>query len=176
MSRHRNSSQERRIASWNETWSLAVVFGLASIPWSYGFVAGLQIPLWPSFVASGTFYAAGSGLDGLIRGYASNLAGILYAAATLAVVNTYFGGGVIALSIVVGVFMFLASLHEFVPVLSFTPGGFFGYATMFSVSAADATAFGIAGLPGETLAAIVSMFIGAVIGLTTDEISSFFGE
>ena len=176
MSRQRNPSQRRRIASWNDTWSLAVVFGLASIPWTYAFVAGLQIPLWPSFIASGTFYAAGTGLDGLVRGYASNLAGIVYAAVTLAIVNTYFGGGVIALSLVVGVFMFLASLHEFVPVLSFTPGGFFGYATMFSVSAADATAFGIAGLSGEMLAAVVSMFIGAVIGLTTDEVSSFFGQ
>lgn len=161
---------------WNDTWALAVVFGLASIPWTYGFVAGLRIPLWPSFIASGTFYAAGNGLDGLARGYASNLAGIVYAAVTLAIVNSYLGGGVVALSIVVGVFMFLASLHEFVPLLSFTPGGFFGYATMFSVSAADATAFGLAGLPGEMLAAIVSMFIGAVIGLTTDEVSSIVGE
>ena len=68
--------------------------------------------------------------------------------------------------------MFLASLHAFVPVLSFTPGGFFGYATMFGVHAAGATAFGLTGLPGETLAAVLSMFIGAVIGLTTDEISA----
>ncbi len=176
MSRNQNSSPRKRLGSWNDTWTLAVVFGVASIPWTYGFVAGLHIPLWPSFIASGTFYAAGSGLDALTRGYASNLAGILYAAATLAIVNSYFGGGAIALSIVVGVFMFLASLHEFVPILSFTPGGFFGYATMFSIYAADATAFGITGLPGETLAAIVSMLIGAVIGLTTDEVSSFIGE
>lgn len=176
MNRQPNPPLRERIDSRTETWSLAIVFGLASIPWTYGFVAGLQIPLWPSFIASGTFYAAGTGLDGLTRGYASNLVGIVYAAATLAIVNTYFGGGVIALSLVVGGFMFLASLHEFIPVLSFTPGGFFGYATMFSVYAVDATAFGVAGLPGETLAAVVSMFIGAVIGLTTDEVSSFFGE
>ena len=88
--------------------------------------------------------------------------------------NGFLGGGVVALSVVVGVFMFLASLHEFVPLLSFTPGGFFGYATLFSVHAADATAFGITGLPGESLAAVVAVFIGAVIGLTTDEVSSLF--
>ena len=176
MSRQQNPPLETRIANWNDTWALAVVFGLASVPWTYGFVAGLHIPLWPSFIASGTFYAAGTGLNGLVRGYASNLTGILYGVATLAIVNTYLGGGVIALSVVVGVFMFLASLHEFIPILSFTPGGFFGYATVFSVHAADATAFGLAGLPGETLAAIVSMFIGAVIGLITDEVSSVVGE
>lgn len=161
---------------WNRTWSLAIVFGVASIPWTYGFVAGLNIPLWPSFIASATFYAAGEGVDGLVRGYASNVVGILYGALTLVVVNSYLDGGVIALSVVVGAFMFLATLHEFVPLLSFTPGGFFGYATMFSVHAADATAFGISGLPGHTLAAVVSMLIGAVIGLTTAELSSVFSD
>ncbi|TQQ83404.1 DUF1097 domain-containing protein [Halonotius terrestris] len=157
---------------WNKGWSLAIVFGLASIPWTYGFVAGMKIPLWPSFIASATFYAAGSGLDGLRKAYSANLAGILYAAATLFIVETLFGGGVVALSVVVGAFMLLASLHEFVPLLSFTPGAFFGYATMFSVNAAEATAFGVTGLPGETLAAVVSMLIGAGIGLGTDELSS----
>ncbi|QGA81344.1 hypothetical protein LC1Hm_0278 [Halomicrobium sp. LC1Hm] len=56
------------------------------------------------------------------------------------------------------------------------PDGFFGYATMFSVHAVEATAFGMTGLPGETSAAILSMLIGAVIGITTDEVSSTFGE
>jgi hypothetical protein len=160
------------LAEWNRVPALAVVFGIASVPWTYGFVAGLEIPLWPSFIASATFFAAGSGLDALVRGYASNLAGILYAAATLAIVDGLFGGGVLAFSLVVGGFMFLASLHETIPLLSFTPGAFFGYATMFSVEAAEATAFGVAGLPGETLAAVVSMLFGAVIGLGADELSS----
>lgn len=161
-----------RAREWNETWALAIVFGLASVPWTYAFVAGLELPLWPSFIASASFYAAGTGLEGLARGYASNAAGILYAALTLAIVETMLGGGVLALSVVVGAFMFLASLHEFVPLLSFTPGGFFGYATMFSVHAAEATALGVTGIPGETLAAGVSMLIGAAIGLVTDEVSS----
>lgn len=166
--------QWEHMAEWNKGWSLAIVFGLASVPWTYGFVAGLEIPLWPSFIASASFYAAGSGIDGLQKAYSANFAGILYAAATLLVVNTVFDGGVLALSVVVGAFMLIASLHEFVPLLSFTPGAFFGYATMFSVNAAEATAFGVAGLPGETLAAVVSMFLGALIGLGTDELSTVF--
>ncbi|WP_026190200.1 DUF1097 domain-containing protein [Halomicrobium katesii] len=165
-----------RITDRNETVALAVVFGLASVPWTYVFVAGLHIPLWPSFIASATFYAAGGGLSGLVRGYASNLAGIVYAVLTLAVVDTYLGGGVVALSVTVGAFMFLASLHEFVPLLSFTPGGFFGYATMFSVHAANATAFGLTGLPGEAVAAVLSMLLGAVIGFVTDAVSSDLAE
>jgi len=116
----------RQVTEWNEGWSLAVVFGLASIPWTYVFVAGLDIPLWPSFIASASFYAAGTGLEGLTRSLASNLAGIVYAAATLLIVEVAFGGAVVALSVVVGVFMFLASLHESVPLLSFIPVAFSG--------------------------------------------------
>lgn len=153
-----------------EHWSLATVFGIASVPWTYAFVAVLHVPLWPSFVASATYYAAGDGVEALLRGYASNFAGIVYAAATLAIVDWTLGGGPLALAIVVGAFMFLASLHGAVPLLSFTPGGFFGYATMFGVHAAGATAFGVSGLPGETLAAVASMFLGAAIGLGTDEL------
>ena len=155
-----------------DRWALAVVFGVASVPWTYGFVAGLDIPLWPSFIASATYYAAGEGPRAFLEGYASNLAGIGYAAATLAVVDGLLGGGPVALAVVVGAFMFLASLHGAVPLLSFTPGGFFGYATMFSVHAAAATAFGVPGLAGETLAAVVSMLLGAAIGIGTDRLAS----
>jgi hypothetical protein len=156
---------------WTDVWALAVVFGAASVPWTYAFVAGLEIPLWPSFVASATFYAAGGDLDGLKRGYASNAAGIAYGAGTLLVVDAV-GGGDATLAVVVGVAMFLASLHAFVDLLSFTPGGFFGYATMFSVEAAGATAFGVGGLAGETLAAAVSMLLGAAIGLGTERLAA----
>lgn len=141
-----------RLAEWNRTWSIAIVFGLASIPWTYGFVAGLHLPLWPSFIASATFFSAGAGLEGVVKGYASNLVGIAYAAATLAVVGGTAGEGVLLLSLLVGGCMFLVSLHEAVPLLSFTPGGFLGFATMFGVHAADATAFGLTGLSGQTIA------------------------
>jgi len=160
-----------RLDGWTDVWSLAVVFGLASVPWTYGFVAGVGLPLWPSFIASATFYSTGKGLGGLARGYLSNLSGIAYAAATLFVVDGLLGGGVLALSVVVGAFMFLASLHEAVGPLSFTPGGFFGYATMFSVDAAGTT-FALGGLAGETVAAVVAMLIGALIGYGTDRASA----
>ncbi len=159
----------RRVGA--DTLALAIVFGLASVPWTYAFVAGLEIPLWPAFIGSASFYAAGGGLDGLKLGAASNAAGIAYGAATLWLVNSFLGGGVVALSVVVGAFMFLASLHAAVETLSFTPGGFFGYATLFSVHAADATAFGVPGLAGETLATALSMLLGALIGLGTERLS-----
>lgn len=164
----------RSLPEGDETLALAIVFGLASIPWTYAFVVEFHLPLWPSFIASATFYAAGGNIEGLKRGYASNVTGIVYATATLWIVNSFLGGGAVALSLVVGAFMFLASLHDYVPLLSFTPGGFLGYATMFSVHTADTSAFGVAGIAGETLAATVAMLIGAAIGLTTEILSRKF--
>lgn len=156
---------------WNETWALAVAFGLASVPWTYAFVAALDLPLWPSFVASASFFAAGGGLGGLIRGYLANAAGIAYAVATLAFVDAI-GGGAAALSVVVGAFMLLASLHAFVPRPSFTPGAFFVYATTFGVHAAGDRAFGVPGLAGEATAAVLAMLLGASIGLAVERVAS----
>lgn len=158
------------IERWNETWALAVAFGVAAVPWTYAFVAGLRLPLWPSFVASASFFAAGGGLDGLVRSYAGNLAGIAYAVATLVVVAAV-GGGPLALALVVGAFMLLASLHAFLPRLDYAPAVFFGYATLFGVNAAGATVLGHAGLGAEAAAAVVSMLLGAAIGLGTQAAS-----
>ena len=152
--------------------ALAAVFGAVSVPWTYGFLA-LDVPLWPAFVASATYYAAGGGRDGLVRGYASNLAGILYAAATLWIAGAL-GGGTPVLAVVVGGFMFLASLHAAVPPLSFLPGGFFGYATAFSVHEAGRTVL-VPGLAGETAATAIAMLVGALIGIGTDAASDRLG-
>lgn len=152
---------------WNETWALAVAFGVASVPWTYAFVVGLHLPLWPSFVASASFFAAGGGIDGLLRGYLGNLAGIVYGSATLLVVAAV-GGGALVLSLVVGAFMLLASLHAFLPKLDFAPAAFFGYATLFGVHAAGASVPGLSGTVGEATAALLAMLFGAVIGLGTE--------
>ena len=165
-----------RLTGWGDTWALAVVVGVASVPWTYGFVAGLDLPLWPAFIAAATYYAAGRGGQAFVRGYSSNLVGIGYGAATVAIVDGAGGGSVLLLSLVVGGFMLLASLHEAVSVLSFTPGGFFGYATLFSVHAAGVATHGIDGVGGEAVITAVSMLIGAAIGLLTDEVSTVIGE
>lgn len=158
---------------WNETWSLAAVFGIASVPWTYAFVAGGGLPLWPSFVAAATYYATDGGRDGLTRGALGNLAGIAYGAGTIALVDGTLGGGVLALSLVVGAAMFLASLHPFVGPVSFAPAAFLGYATLFGVHAAG-TGSVLPGLAGEAVAAGLAMLIGSVLGLGTDAVSDWF--
>lgn len=153
--------------AWRVVWPLAVVFGVASVPWTYGFVAGLGIPLWPSFVASAAYFAAGSGRRALLRSVASTQAGVAYGAGTLAIISAV-GGGAPALSLVVGIAMLLVSLHAAVPVVSFAPGGFLGFATLFSVDAVGASVAGMEGLPGATLASVAAMAIGSAIGFGAD--------
>ncbi len=47
----------RRVAEsdQDETLALPIVFGVVSVPWTYAFVAVLEIPVWPLFVASTSF-------------------------------------------------------------------------------------------------------------------------
>lgn len=152
--------------------TLAAVFGVASVPWTYAFVVS-GVPLWPSFISSASYYASDGRIEGLAVSYFNNFAGILYAAATLGVVDAYLGGTVLALSFVVGVFMFVASLHD--AVVGFASAVFLGYATMFSVHAAEAQLF-LSGIAGETVAAVGSMFVGAAIGVGTDVVSDSLGQ
>lgn len=147
---------------------LAVVFGVASVPWTYAFVV-TDVPLWPSFVAAATFSAAGGGIDGLVRGAAGNLIGVLYATATLAIVGIA-GGGPLVLATVVGGFMLIASLHALVPLLSFAPSAFFGYATLFGIHATGATILA-GGLAGETVVAGGAMVAGTTVGFAVEQVA-----
>lgn len=146
---------------------MALLFGGISVAWTYGFEQLPDLPLWPAFIASATVFAAGGGSQGLGRGLASNLVGAIYAWLTLWVVSAWVGGGTLALSLVVGVAMLVASLHPFVPGLGFTPGAFLGYASLFSVHAAGASMV-VAGFGGELVATAASMTIGALIGFGVD--------
>ena len=51
MSRGHDPSVRTRISGWDQTWALALVFGLVSVPWTYAFVV-TGVPLWPSFIYS----------------------------------------------------------------------------------------------------------------------------
>jgi hypothetical protein len=148
---------------------VAIIFGIVSIPWTY-FFGVFNLVLWPSFIASASFFAAGAGLKGFYKSYVNNLLGIIYAVLTILIAQM-FGNSLFWLSFYVGVFMFIASLHYIFKVLSFMPATFFGYATLFSVNAANKTLFAV-GLEGQFIAAAVSMFIGALIAIFVDTLGN----
>lgn len=150
--------------------AMAAVFGLLSVPWTFGFEQLAHLPLWPSFLASASFYAAGGGRSGAARSLTNNALGAAYAAATLAL-GAAVGLGVVGLSLLVGLGMFLASLHALVDPLSFTPAVFVGYAALFGV---DAAGLGLvwAGAGGALAATLASMAIGAGLGLVAEGLAS----
>lgn len=151
----------------SQVLALAVVFGVVSIPWTYGFLRW-EIPLWPSFIGSATYYASTRGASGLGRTVLAASLGIAYAATTLAVAGD---AAILVLSVAVGVGMLVASLHPLVSVLAHGPAAFMGYAALFSVDAASATVFGLTGLGGVTAATTVSFVVGSVIGLFTEYVA-----
>lgn len=150
--------------------ALAVLFGLISVPWTYGFEQVASLPLWPSFIASATYFSTSKGFAGLGRGLAGNVMGAAYALATLALAAAL-DLGAVGLSLAVGAGMFLAGLHAYVDALSFTPAGFFGYATLFSVDAAGAELW-MAGFAGVGIATAASLAIGALLGLLADRLAA----
>lgn len=145
---------------------MAVAFGLLSIPWTFGFEQVAGLPLWPSFLASASVFAAGGGSSGLARSLSNNALGAGYAAATLLLVVAI-GAGPLGLSLAVGAGMFLASLHALVPGLSFTPAAFLGYAALFGVHAGGFT-LALTGTAGELVAAVAAMAIGAGLALVAE--------
>jgi hypothetical protein len=151
-------------------WAMAAVFGLLSVPWTFGFEQVAGLPLWPSFLASASFFAAGGGAPGARRSLAANVVGAGYAALTLAIV-AWTGWGPVGLSVTVGAFMAVASLHALVPGLTFTPGAFVGYAALFGVDAAG-LGLGLAGRAGTLVATLVSMAIGAGLGWLAETVAS----
>ncbi len=154
----------------NKNLAVAVIFGLVSVPWTYLFGI-FNLVLWPSFIASASFFASGAKARGFLRSYLNNFLGIAYAAITILITDSLFGSDLLWLSIFVGILMFVASMHYLVRQLSFMPATFFGYAVMFSVNAFGGTVF-VSGLLGQFLAAALSMLIGALIGLSVDSLGS----
>lgn len=147
-------------------YAMATAFGLLSVPWTLGFEQVAGLPLWPSFIASASVFAAGGGPRGLAGSLANNALGALYAAATLMLVAAL-GAGALGLSLAVGAGMFLASLHALVGPLSFTPAVFLGYAALFGVDAGGYQ-LGLAGVGGELVATLAAMAIGAGLALVAE--------
>lgn len=158
-------------ARWKQkrAYAMALVFGVLSVPWTFGFEQIHGLPLWPSFIASASFFATEGGLRGAGKSLAGNLLGAIYGAATLGLV-AWVGLGTIGLSFVVGSFMLLASLHALLPALSFTPAAFLGYASLFGVHEA-AVRLALPGVGGELLAAGTALVIGGLVGLLAENLT-----
>lgn len=112
---------------------------------------------WIAFVAWACFFAAGGGRDGLTKGLAANLSGVVYGwLAALFIGAVSFPG---ALAVAVAVIALCMCLQAGLPLLSFIPGAFVGTAVYFG----SAFAF---------WPSVVALVIGAGLGW----LSALLGE
>lgn len=140
---------------------------LIGIGTSVGVLAGiwtqasieLGLITWVAFTAWATFFAAGGGKDGVVKGLAANLSGVAWAyLASLFLEQATWNGAVAIAVTVLGVVL---CLQAALPLLSFIPGAFIGTAVFFG------TGFD---LGGTVLALIAGSALGIVSAVLGDRI------
>lgn len=144
--------------------ALSVVAGVLAIPWVYLFIMVFKLPVWVSFVAGGSFFAAGAGNEGLKKALAADILGIIYGLITAAIWLNVGGADALTpamiglLSFIVGIVVFLAVYETKISLLSFAPGIFFGFGSYFGVFLGNPTIDNI-------IPAAVQAALGMVIGI-----------
>lgn len=121
-----------RLAS---TVSIGLLAGLSCLLTGFAITA----PIWVLFIGWASFFAAGGGLQGAARSLTMAILGVASATASMFAI-TALGGSTWA---VAGCVVFGAGILVFITregLLSFTPAGFFGFASVVGVLAATDTA------------------------------------
>jgi uncharacterized protein DUF1097 len=142
--------------------ALAISIGVLIAIWTYVALAVAALPVWAGIVAWGCFFAAGGKTTGLSKTIAANLSGVVWAFVALYVAKML-GGGVPAISLMVGVVAFFMVLQAKIPALSFIPGAFLGAATAVSVVVGAGAAF-----PHPWIKTVIALVAGAVLGYLSE--------
>ncbi|MGE0215848.1 DUF1097 domain-containing protein [Mycolicibacterium sp.] len=139
-----------RIAS---TVSIGLLAGLSCLVTAFV----IKVPIWALFIAWAAVFAAGGGLDGARRSLTMNVLGIASATLTLMAIGALGGSPwAVAGCVVVGAGVLVLITSP--GVLSFTPAGFFGFASIVATVSATGTAV----TAGPSLAHPVVLVLGAV--------------
>jgi hypothetical protein len=142
--------------------ALAISIGILIAVWTYIALGVAALPVWAGIVAWGCFFAAGGKTTGLTKTIASNLSGVVWAFLALWAAGQL-GGGLPALSAMVGLAAFFMVLQAKLPALSFIPGAFLGAATAVSVVVGAGTTF-----PHPWVKTIIALVAGAVFGYVSE--------
>ncbi|WP_193044652.1 DUF1097 domain-containing protein [Mycolicibacterium baixiangningiae] len=140
-----------RIAS---TVSIGLLAGLSCLLTGFA----VEVPIWALFIAWAAFFAAGGGLAGAKRSLLMNVIGVASASATVLAIGAL-GGSTWAVAgcVVVGAGVLVLVTNG--GLLSFTPAGFFGFASL--VGTIDATGSAIA--DPVTMSHPVVLVVGAIL-------------
>lgn len=118
------------------------------------------------FLGWATFYAAGAGKDGLIKGIPANLSGIFWAVVIVFIWDKVFGfntvGAFVSVGIGAGMMCFQAHLKWF----GFIPGAFIGCSTFFALGAS---------ITGAVLwPTIIGLLMGLILGWISQQLALVF--
>jgi hypothetical protein len=143
---------------------LAGVFNLAYVLYANSSatfnLTGLVVA---GFLGWATFYAAGAGKGGLVKGIPANMTGILWAVVIVFLWDKVFSfnelGAFVAVAIGAGMMCFQANIKW----LGFIPGAFIGCSTFFALGAT---------INGDVLwPSIIGLLIGLILGYVSEQLA-----
>lgn len=151
--------------------ALIVSIGALAVADTYVTATILPIPVWVTFIAWASYFACGGGKHGWVQSVASNWAGILIAAASLACIGLL-GGSPAASAICVGIGsagMIAVTKFKLIP---YPPAIVFGFASFVGTTAATGHGVSTPGIENPILVAGLSMFVGACFGFVSERFAS----
>lgn len=146
------------------TLSVAALAGASCLLTAYL----VPVPIWVLFIAWASFFAAGGGTTGLVKSVVLNLAGVLSASVSLALIAALGGSGwATALVVVAGAGILVLIGRP--ALLSFAPAGFFGFASTVGVCAATGAAVTDPFSSGHPVLLVVgALLLGASFGRASE--------
>jgi len=147
------------------TISIFLLAGLFNLAYVLYANAGISFDLTGIVVAGflgwATFYAAGAGKGGLVKGIPANLSGVFWAVVIVFIWDKVFGfnvlGAFVAVGFGAGMMCFQAHFKPF----GFIPGAFIGCSTFFALGAA---------ITGATLwPAVLGLIVGLLLGYISEQ-------
>lgn len=150
------------------TVSVALLAGLSCLLTAYV----IPVQIWALFVGWASFFAAGGDRPAFTRSVLMNVCGVFSATGSLLLVDLLGGSPwAVAACVVVGAGVLV--IVGDIPILSFTPAGFLGFASTVGTIGATATAItDPITFEHPALSAAIALLLGALFGLASVALST----
>ena len=151
----------------NKPEALTISIGVLGGIDTYLTATVIPVPVWVTFIAWASFFAAGGGTQGFLRSVACNLTGIVIASLTLLTVAMLSDHPLIA-ALCVGIGSAAMVQASKTPFIAMTPGIVFGFASTVGTTAATGYPITTVGLDNPALIAASAMVLGGAFGYVSE--------